>query len=95
MDKTKRIVIDTNLLIRYLINDDARKAQIVDDFLRKAAKALTGQAFTSPPSHVKRNISIGTIRNPSFISSVFFDTIIPFRKPCFFISPKSEKLTLF
>ncbi|MDA8172569.1 MAG: type II toxin-antitoxin system VapC family toxin [Nitrospiraceae bacterium] len=36
MDKTKRIVFDTNLLIRYLINDDARKAQIVDALLKKA-----------------------------------------------------------
>lgn len=38
MDKTKRIVIDTNLLIRYLVNDDARKAQIVDTLLKKAGK---------------------------------------------------------
>ncbi len=38
MDKTKRIVIDTNLLIRYLINDDSRKAQIVDTLLKKAGK---------------------------------------------------------
>ena len=38
MDKTKRIVIDTNLLIRYLVNDDNRKAQIVDTLLKKAGK---------------------------------------------------------
>ena len=38
MDKTKRIVIDTNLLIRYLVNDDSRKAQIVDTLLKKAGK---------------------------------------------------------
>ena len=37
MDKTKRIVIDTNLLIRYLVNDDPRKAQVVDALLKKAA----------------------------------------------------------
>lgn len=38
MDKTKRVVIDTNLLIRYLVNDDARKAQVVDALLKKAGK---------------------------------------------------------
>lgn len=38
MAKTKQVVIDTNLLIRYLVNDDARKAQIVDELLRKAGK---------------------------------------------------------
>jgi predicted nucleic-acid-binding protein len=38
VDRTKRIVIDTNLLIRYLVNDDARKAQIVDTLLKKAGK---------------------------------------------------------
>lgn len=38
MDRTKRIVIDTNLLIRYLVNDDSRKAQIVDRLLKKAGK---------------------------------------------------------
>ena len=38
MDKSRRIVIDTNLLIRYLVNDDARKAQIVDTLLKKAGK---------------------------------------------------------
>ncbi|HWR58273.1 MAG TPA: type II toxin-antitoxin system VapC family toxin [Thermodesulfovibrionales bacterium] len=38
MDKTKRIVVDTNLLIRYLVNDDSRKAQIVDTLLKKARK---------------------------------------------------------
>lgn len=38
MDKTKRIIIDTNLLIRYLVNDDSRKAQIVDTLLKKAGK---------------------------------------------------------
>lgn len=38
MDKPKRIVIETNLLIRYLVNDDARKAQVVDALLKKAGK---------------------------------------------------------
>jgi len=38
VDKTKRIVIDTNLLIRYLVNDDNRKARIVDTLLKKAGK---------------------------------------------------------
>lgn len=38
MDKTKQIVIDTNLLIRYLVNDDSRKAQLVDTLLKKAGK---------------------------------------------------------
>jgi predicted nucleic-acid-binding protein len=38
VDRTKRIVIDTNLLIRYLVNDDSRKAQIVDTLLKKAGK---------------------------------------------------------
>ena len=38
MDKTKRIVIDTNLLIGYLVGDDARKSQVVDALLRKAGK---------------------------------------------------------
>lgn len=35
---TKRVVIDTNLLIRYLVNDDDRKAHIVDMLLKKAGK---------------------------------------------------------
>ena len=38
MDKAKRIVIDTNLLIRYLVNDDERKAQVVDALLKKAGR---------------------------------------------------------
>lgn len=38
MDKAKRIVIDTNLLIRYLVNDDEHKAQVVDALLKKAGK---------------------------------------------------------
>jgi len=38
VDKTKRIVIDTNLLIRYLVNDDSHKAHIVDTLLKKAGK---------------------------------------------------------
>ncbi|MBI4686241.1 MAG: hypothetical protein HY756_00370 [Nitrospirae bacterium] len=38
MDKTKRIVIDTNLLIRYLVNDDTRKAQRVETLLSKAGR---------------------------------------------------------
>ena len=36
MDKARQIVIDTNLLIRYLVNDDARTAEVVDALLRKA-----------------------------------------------------------
>lgn len=38
MDKAKRIIIDTNLLIRYLVNDDSSKAKIVDTLLKKAGK---------------------------------------------------------
>lgn len=38
VDKTKRIVIDTNLLIRYLVNDDSRKALVVDTLLKKAGR---------------------------------------------------------
>lgn len=49
MDKTKRIVIDTNLLIRYLVNDDSRKAQIVDTLLKKAGK---GEILILMPSIV-------------------------------------------
>jgi predicted nucleic-acid-binding protein len=32
------VVIDTNLLIRYLVNDDSRKVQIVESLLEKAVK---------------------------------------------------------
>jgi predicted nucleic-acid-binding protein len=38
VDKAKRIIIDTNLLIRYLVNDDSSKAKIVDTLLKKAGK---------------------------------------------------------
>lgn len=38
VNKTKRIVIDTNLLIRYLVNDDSRKALVVDTLLKKAGR---------------------------------------------------------
>lgn len=37
MKKVRQAVIDTNLLIRYLVNDDPRKAQFVDALLKKAA----------------------------------------------------------
>jgi len=49
VDTIKKIVIDTNLLIRYLINDDIRKAQIVDALLKKAG---TGDIHIFMPSIV-------------------------------------------
>lgn len=38
MNRTKRVVIDTNLLIRYLVNADVHKVQVVDALLKKAGK---------------------------------------------------------
>lgn len=38
MEGSKKVVIDTNLLVRYLINDDQKKAEAVDNLLGKAAK---------------------------------------------------------
>ena len=38
MEGSKKVVIDTNLLVRYLINDDQKKADAVDNLLDKAIK---------------------------------------------------------
>ena len=38
MESSKKAVIDTNLLVRYLINDDQKKAEAVDNLLDRAAK---------------------------------------------------------
>ena len=38
MEGSKKVVIDTNLLVRYLINDDQKKAEAVDNLLDKAIK---------------------------------------------------------
>ncbi|MBM4055105.1 MAG: type II toxin-antitoxin system VapC family toxin [Planctomycetes bacterium] len=38
MERTEKVVIDTNLLVRYLINDDRKKAEAVDNLLDKAMK---------------------------------------------------------
>lgn len=38
MEGSKKVVIDTNLLVRYLINDDQKKAESVDNLLDKAIK---------------------------------------------------------
>ncbi len=38
MEGSKKVVIDTNLLVRYLINDDQKKAGAVDNLLDKAGK---------------------------------------------------------
>ncbi len=38
MEGSKKVVIDTNLLVRYLINDDQKKAEAVDSLLDKAIK---------------------------------------------------------
>ena len=38
MEGSKKVVIDTNLLVRYLINDDQKKAAAVDNLLDKAIK---------------------------------------------------------
>ncbi|MDH5769093.1 MAG: PIN domain-containing protein, partial [Nitrospirota bacterium] len=38
MESLRRVVIDTNLLVRYLTGDDPRKAKAVDNLLSKAEK---------------------------------------------------------
>lgn len=38
MEGNKKVVIDTNLLVRYLINDDLKKANAVDNLLDRAIK---------------------------------------------------------
>jgi len=38
VESSKKAVIDTNLLVRYLINDDQKKAEAVDNLLDRAAK---------------------------------------------------------
>ncbi|MCF6155960.1 MAG: PIN domain-containing protein [Candidatus Brocadia sp.] len=38
VESSKKVVIDTNLLVRYLINDDQKKAEAVDNLLDRAAK---------------------------------------------------------
>lgn len=38
VEGSKKVVIDTNLLVRYLINDDQKKAEAVDSLLDKAIK---------------------------------------------------------
>ena len=38
MEGSKKVVIDTNLLVRYLINDDQKKADAVDNLLDRAIK---------------------------------------------------------
>lgn len=38
MEGSKKVVIDTNLFVRYLINDDQKKAEAVDNLLDKAIK---------------------------------------------------------
>ena len=38
MEGSKKVVIDTNLFVRYLINDDQKKAEAVDNLLDKAVK---------------------------------------------------------
>ena len=38
VEGSKKVVIDTNLLVRYLINDDQKKAEAVDNLLDKAIK---------------------------------------------------------
>ena len=38
MEGNKKVVIDTNLLVRYLVNDDQKKADAVDNLLDRAIK---------------------------------------------------------
>ncbi len=38
MKRVKKAVIDTNLLVRYLVEDDLQKAKAVDNLLKKAEK---------------------------------------------------------
>ncbi|HLE86313.1 MAG TPA: type II toxin-antitoxin system VapC family toxin [Candidatus Brocadiaceae bacterium] len=49
MEGSKKVVIDTNLLVRYLINDDQKKADVVDNLLDRAIK---GEARIIVPSVV-------------------------------------------
>ncbi len=47
MEGSKKVVIDTNLLVRYLINDDQKKAEAVDNLLDKAIKGEIRIVVTS------------------------------------------------
>ena len=38
VEGSKKVVIDTNILVRYLVNDDQKKAEAVDNLLDKAIK---------------------------------------------------------
>ena len=49
MEGNKKVVIDTNLLVRYLVNDDQKKADAVDNLLDRAIK---GEARIIVPSVV-------------------------------------------
>ena len=49
MEGSKKVVIDTNLLVRYLINDDQKKAAAVDNLLDKA---INGEVKIIVPSVV-------------------------------------------
>jgi len=49
VEGSKKIVIDTNLLVRYLINDDQKKAVAVDNLLDKA---INGEVKIIVPSVV-------------------------------------------
>ena len=49
MEGSKKVVIDTNLLVRYLINDDQKKAAAVDNLLDKA---INGEVKIVVPSVV-------------------------------------------
>ena len=49
MEGSKKIVIDTNLLVRYLINGDQKKAAAVDNLLDKA---INGEVKIIVPSVV-------------------------------------------
>ncbi|MBF8277531.1 MAG: PilT protein domain protein [Candidatus Brocadiaceae bacterium] len=40
MEGSKKVVIDTNLLVRYLVNDDQKKAEAVDNLLDQAIKGV-------------------------------------------------------
>jgi len=49
VEGSKKVVIDTNLLVRYLINDDQKKAAAVDNLLDKA---INGEVKIIVPSVV-------------------------------------------
>ena len=49
MEGSKKVVVDTNLLVRYLINDDQKKAAAVDNLLDKA---INGEVKIIVPSVV-------------------------------------------